>query len=128
MMPIAVVVSVMTVVPMVAITMVISIVTVVGMRLIATRTVAVSVVTTPWHSLARVHQLAAIRRAPIAGIPVLAHLVPGTEAPAVRPDSDTVAVTASTLLRGSEGWNNQGENQSKKKGRYSFHCHHLKRD
>ena len=46
--------------------------------------------------------LVPIHRSPITGIPALhsAHLAPGTQAPAVHADSQTVAVTASTSLRG----------------------------
>ena len=74
--------------------------------------------------------LAAVHGSRAARIPVLppAYLVPGTHVPAARADSGPTAVTTSASLRGCEGWNHQEEGQSQKKGRYNFHCFHLKQD
>ena len=113
---------------MVRAAMVASVVTVAGMLPVLIHlVVAVSVVIAYHLIVAGLSHLVPIHRSPITGIPVLhsAHLVPGTHTPAVHADSQTVAVTASTSLRGCEGWNKQGENQSEKKRRYRFHCIHL---
>jgi hypothetical protein len=108
--------------------MVVSVVTVAGMLPVVIHLVmAVSVVIAYHLIVAGLSHLVPIHRSPITGIPALqsAHLVPGPHTPAVHADSQTVAVTAFTSLRGCEGWNNQGENQSEKKRRYRFHCLHL---
>ena len=83
--------------------MVAAVVTVAGMLPVVIHLVmAVSVVIAYHRIVAGLSHLAPIHRSPITGIPALpsAHLVPGTHAPAIHADSQTVAVTASTSLRG----------------------------
>ena len=88
---------------MVRAAMVASVVTVAGMLPVVIHLVMMVSVVIAYHLIvAGLSHLVPVHRSPIAGIPGLhsAHLVPGTHAPAIHADSQTVAVTASTSLRG----------------------------